>query len=66
MPIASSCYWNDVHGYCADDVYKDEEGVHTMQTLGNNMAFLIKSINLGKTQFGLPQNDPKRLTNFIR
>ena len=52
MPIASSQYWNSVHGYTPDDVRKDEEGLQTMRTLGKNMAFLIKSIALGKEKFG--------------
>ena len=48
MPIAYSQYWNSVHGYTPEDVYADEEGCQTMRTLGRNMAFLIKSIQLEK------------------
>jgi multimeric flavodoxin WrbA len=66
MPIASSQYWNSVHGYTPEDVRKDEEGLQTMRTLGKNMAFLIKSISLGKEKFGLPGKEPRIGTNFIR
>lgn len=67
MPIASSRYWNQVHGSCAEDVEKDVEGLQTMRVLGRNMAFLIKSIALGKEQYGLPEKEPQKLfTNFIR
>lgn len=66
MPIASSQYWNQVHGFTAEDVEKDEEGLQTMRTLGKNMAFLIKSINLGKEKFGLPEKEPRKSTHFIK
>jgi multimeric flavodoxin WrbA len=66
MPVASSQYWNSVHGYTPDDVRKDEEGLQTMRTLGKNMAFLIKSISLGKEKFGLPEKETWIATNFIR
>lgn len=66
MPIASSQYWNSVHGYTPEDVYADEEGCQTMRTLGRNMAFLIKSIQLGKKQFGLPEKEERKGTDFIR
>lgn len=66
MPIASSGYWNMVHGYSADDVYADEEGVWTMHTLGQNMAFLIKAIKLAKEQIGLPEQEPRKFTSFHR
>lgn len=66
MPIASSQYWNMVHGFTADDVRKDEEGLQTMRTLGKNMAFLIKSIALGKKQYGLPEKEKRVSTHFIR
>ncbi len=66
MPVASSQYWNMVHGYTPDDVKKDEEGLQTMRTLGKNMAFLIKSIALGKGKFGLPEKEEPKRTNFIR
>lgn len=66
MPIASSQYWNMVHGYSSEDVKKDLEGMQTMRTLGKNMAFLIKSIQLGKEQWGLPEEEKAEFTNFIR
>lgn len=66
MPIVSSQYWNSVHGYTPDDVRKDEEGLQTMRTLGKNMAFLIKSISLGKEKFGLPEKETRIGTSFIR
>ncbi|MDR0464430.1 MAG: flavodoxin family protein [Treponema sp.] len=66
MPIASSQYWNEVHGHSPDDVRKDEEGMQTMRVLGRNMAFLIKSIALGKERFGLPEKEKRIFTNFIR
>ncbi len=64
MPIASSQYWNQVFGYTESDVEKDAEGLQTMRTLGNNMAFLIKSIALGKEKYGLPQKEKHLLTSF--
>ena len=66
MPIASSQYWNEVHGSNSNDVKKDEEGMQTMRVLGNNMAFLIKSIALGKKKYGLPEKEKRIFTNFIR
>ena len=65
MPVASSQYWNSVHGFTPEDVRKDEEGLQTMRTLGKNMTFLIKSIALGKEKYGLPEREPQILTNFI-
>ena len=66
MPIASSQYWNSVHGYTPEQVRQDEEGMQVMRTLGNNMAFLMKSIALGKEKFGLPQKEEHIFTIFIR
>ena len=66
MPIASSQYWNSVHGNTPEEVKKDEEGLQVMRVLGRNMAFLIKSIALGKEQFGLPEREDRLFTNFIR
>jgi len=66
MPVAPSQYWNEVHGYSPEDVKKDEEGMQTMRVLGKNMAFLIKSITLGREHFGLPEKEPRIFTNFIR
>lgn len=65
MPVAPSQYWNSVHGFTPDDVRKDEEGLQVMRTLGRNMAFMIKSIALGKEQFGIPEREPRLWTHFI-
>ena len=66
MPIASSQYWNMVYGNTPEEVMQDQEGLQTMRTLGRNMAFLMKSIRLGKEQFGLPEKEPTINTNFHR
>jgi len=66
MPVTPSQYWNEVHGNTPDEVKKDIEGLQTMRVLGRNMAFLIKSIALGKDRFGLPEKEEKIYTNFIR
>ena len=66
MPIATSTYWNQVHGATAADAPFDEEGLSTMRSLAKNMAFLIKSIALGKEAFGLPEKEPGIRTDFIR
>lgn len=64
MPIATSQYWNMVHGGTAEEVKQDLEGLQTMRTLGRNMAFLMKSIALGKEQLGLPEKEKITFTNF--
>ena len=64
MPVASSQYWNMVYGNTPEEVRQDKEGLQTMRTLGRNMAFLMKSIQLGKAQFGLPEKEPVTATNF--
>ena len=66
MPVASSQYWNSVHGNTPQEVLQDEEGLQVMRTLGRNMAFLIKSIALGKEALGLPTKEERIATNFIR
>ena len=66
MPIASSQYWNSVHGAKAGQAEEDLEGLQTMRTLARNMSFLMKSIALGKKEFGLPMQEVKTPTNFIR
>ena len=66
MPVASSYYWNQVHGNGSEDAECDIEGLQTMRMLGRNMAFLIKSIALGKEAFGSPEKERKTYTNFIR
>lgn len=67
MPIVTSQYWNMVHGSKPEDVLKDEEGLQTMRTLGNNMAWLLKCIEAGKN-IGIkePENEKIIQTNFIR
>jgi len=67
MPVAPSQYWNMVHGVCAEDVAQDGEGLQTMRTLGNNMAWLIKCIEAGKDAGILyPEREKGIRTNFIR
>lgn len=64
MPVVSSSYWNEVHGFTAEDVEKDLEGLQIMRNLGRNMAFLIKAIRLGKETYGLPQKESGMFTSF--
>ena len=66
MPIASSQYWNSVHGLVEGDASQDGEGLQTMRTLARNMSFLMKSIALGKEKFGLPEKEEWISTHFIR
>lgn len=67
MPIVSSRYWNMVHGACAEDVKKDEEGLLTMRVLGRNMAYLLKCLEAGKKAgVELPSCEAMVWTNFIR
>ena len=66
MPVASSQYWNSVHGATPGEAAQDAEGLQTMRTLAENMSFLIKSIALGKEAYGLPEKEKKQATNFIR
>ena len=66
MPIASSQYWNSVHGGAPGQAAEDAEGMQTMRTLARNMAFLMKSIALGREKYGLPEKEPRQATNFIR
>ncbi len=66
MPVASSQYWNSVHGAAPGEAESDAEGLQTMRTLAKNMTFLMKSIALGKEQFGLPEREAPQRTNFIR
>ncbi len=66
MPIASSHYWNSVHGGAPGEAAQDEEGIVTVRNLAKNMAFLMKSIALGKEQLGLPEYDQRVTTNYIR
>ena len=66
MPVASSRYWNSLHGMAPGEAEQDEEGLRTLRTLARNMAFLMKSIALGREQFGLPEVEKGPMTNFIR
>lgn len=66
MPIATSTYWNQVHGAFAEDAKEDLEGLRTVRTLARNMAFLMKAIALAKEEIPLPEREPKVFTNFVR
>ena len=66
MPVASGQYWNSIHGAKPGQAAEDAEGLQSMRTLANNMSFLIKSIDLGKQQFGLPEREKHVYTNFVR
>lgn len=66
MPVASGQYWNSVHGRAPGEAEGDAEGLQGMRTLAKNMAFLMKSIALGKEKYGLPEKEPFVRTNFIR
>jgi len=66
MPVASGQYWNSIHGREAGGAVQDEEGLQSMRTLARNMIFLMKSIALGREQYGLPEKEEFHMTNFIR
>ena len=66
MPLASSQYWNSIHGRLPGEAEQDEEGKQTMRALARNMAFLMKSIALGKEAYGLPEKERRVATHFIR
>lgn len=65
MPVASSQYWNSVHGRLPGDAEKDLEGLQTMRVLARNMSFLMKSIVLGKEKYGMPKQEEHAWTHFI-
>ena len=66
MQIVGSQYWNMVHGFTPEDVRKDAEGLQTMRTLAQNMAWLLKCIELGKKHgINKPEYEPIKFTNFI-
>ena len=66
MHVVSSQYWNQVHGFSAEDVKKDEEGLQTMRTLGRNIVWLLKAIENGeKSNIHIPEHEEKTFTNFI-
>ena len=64
MPVATSTYWNQVHGFSADDVKKDAEGLQTMRNLARNMAFMIRAIADAKEKYGLPEMEHSSFTSF--
>ena len=66
MPVASSQYWNSVHGRKPGEAAEDAEGLQTVRTLARNMTFLMRSIALGKEKYGLPETEPWQPTHFIR
>ena len=66
MPVASSHYWNSIHGRNPGEANQDAEGLQVMRSLASNMAFLMKSIALGKERYGLPEQEERVATNFIR
>ena len=66
MPVASGRYWNNVHGRGPGEAVQDAEGLQNARFLARNMAFLMKSIALGKEQYGLPEQEEVVFTNFIR
>lgn len=66
MPVASSQYWNSVHGREPGQATQDPEGMQTMRVLARNMAFLMKSIALGKEKYGMPDKEQHVFTNFVR
>ena len=66
MPVASSQYWNSIHGRAAGEASQDIEGLQIMRTLAKNMSFLMKSIALGKEAYGIPQREAFTPMNFVR
>lgn len=66
MPVASGQYWNGIHGRTEGEALQDKEGLQQMRTLARNMAFLMKSIALGREKFGIPEKEPFQPMNFIR
>ncbi len=66
MPVASGQYWNSIHGRETGEAAQDTEGLQGMRTLARNMAFLMKSIALGKEKYGIPKKEPFTPMNFIR
>ena len=64
MPIATSTYWNQVHGFTAEDVKKDLEGLQTMRNRARNMAFMIRAIADAKEKYGLPEMEYASFTSF--
>ncbi len=65
MPLASSTYWNQIHGCTPEQARKDLEGLRTMRNLGRNMAFLIRAVAAQKEKEGLPLEEHKEFTSFM-
>ena len=66
MPLASSCYWNMIHGAKPGEAAQDPEGIRTVRMLAKNVAFLMRAIAAEKAEKGLPEPEPRAFTNFIR
>ena len=66
MPVASSKYWNSVHGRTPGEAMEDKEGLQVMRELAANMTFLMRSIALGKEKYGLPEREEPIMTNFVK
>ncbi|MBQ9827566.1 MAG: flavodoxin family protein, partial [Lachnospiraceae bacterium] len=66
MPIAGSSYWPGLFGNVDNEVLKDDEGLQTVRNLAHNMVFLMRSIELGKEKYGMPELETGGRTNFIR
>ena len=64
MPVATSTYWNQVHGFTAEDVKKDLVGLQTMRILGRNLAFLFKAVADAKARYGMPEEEDEFFTSF--
>lgn len=64
MPVASSSYWNQVHGFTAGDVKKDLEGLQTMRNLARNMSFMIRAFADAKERYGYPELESGVFTSF--
>jgi multimeric flavodoxin WrbA len=64
MPVASSTYWNQVHGFTAEDVKKDLEGLQTMRNLARSMSFMIKAFADAKEKYGYPELEKDHFTSF--
>ena len=66
MPLASSTYWNIIHGAKPGDAQQDAEGIRTVRNLARNMAYMMKAFAMARDAVALPENEPKVFTNFIR
>lgn len=66
MPIVSSTYWNEVHGFTKEDVEKDLEGLQTLRNLGRNLVFMLKALNSQKEKDGgFPVQERNVSTSFF-